>query len=81
MYYTFQSGNQDDANGWSLGLVYAGQVALDLDTFEPSAARRMDEEWSINHSFLFFEIAGFEPNSDSVPLGDLTWSLGLGFIL
>ena len=81
MYWTTESGGSDEANGWSLGLLWAGQVALDLDTFEPSAARRMDEEWGINHSFLFFEISGFEPNSDSLPLGDTSWSVGLGFIM
>jgi hypothetical protein len=81
MYWTFETGGTDEADGWSLGFLWAGQIALDLDTFEPSAARRMDEEWGINHSFLFFEISGFEPNSDSLPIGDTTWSAGLGFIM
>jgi hypothetical protein len=42
-HWTAKSGGREDASGWSLGLVYGAQVALDLDTFEPSAARKMDE--------------------------------------
>jgi hypothetical protein len=80
-HWSAESGGQDDASGWSLGLVYGAQIALDLDTFEPSAARRMDEEWGINHSFLFLELFGFEPGGDSLDIGDLTWTAGLGFIL
>jgi hypothetical protein len=73
------TGKRDDASGWSLGLLYGGQIALDLDTLEPSAARTMDEEWGINHSFVFFELYRFDPTSDSLPIGDTAWSLGLGF--
>ena len=73
------SGGSSDAAGWSVGLSWAAQVALDLDFFEPSAARRMDEEWGINHSFLFFELFGFESSSGSLPIGGTTWALGLGF--
>jgi len=73
------SGGQDDADGWSVGFLWAAQLGLDLDTFEPSAARNMDEEWGINHSFLFFELFDFEPSSKSLPIGNLAWSAGLGF--
>jgi hypothetical protein len=74
------SGGVDDADGWSVGLAWAAQIALDLDFFEPSAARQMDEEWGINHSFLFFEYFGFEPTSSSLPLGGEAWCAGLGFM-
>jgi hypothetical protein len=80
-HWSTESGGREDASGWSLGLVYGAQVALDLDTFEPGAARKMDEEWGINHSFLFLELFGFEPGSDSLDIGDVTWTAGLGFIL
>ena len=41
----------------------------------------MDEEWGINHSFLFFELFGFEPSGKSLAVGDdLTWTAGLGFM-
>ena len=75
-----ESGGVDDADGWSVGLAWAAQIALDLDFFEPSAARQMDEEWGINHTFLFFELFGFEPTSNSLPVGGTAWALGLGFI-
>lgn len=73
------SGGVDDADGWSVGIAWGAQVALDLDFFEPSAARRMDEEWGINHSFVLFELFDFEPTSDSLPLDGPSWTLGLGF--
>jgi len=80
VHWSTSAGGADTASGWSLGLAYAGQLALDLDSFEPAAARVMDEEWGINHSFLFFELYGFSPTSESHPVGDLTWTVGLGFV-
>lgn len=78
-YWSTSTGKRDDASGWSLGLVYGGQIALDLDTLEPSAARTMDEEWGINHSYVLFELYRFDPTSRSLPIGDTSWVLGLGF--
>jgi len=77
--WSTDSGSVDDADGWSVGLTWAAQLALDLDTFEPHAARNMDEEWGINHSFLFFELYKFIPSSQSLPIGNLQWCAGLGF--
>ncbi len=75
------SGDATDESGWSVGLLWAVQFGLDLDTFEPAAARNMDEEWGINHSFLFFELFGFEPSDSSLPIGDdIAWTAGLGFM-
>lgn len=79
-HWSTSTGARDDANGWSLGLYYAGQIALDLDTFERAAARAMDEEWGINHSFVLFEVYRFAPNDKSLPIGDTAWLLGLGFV-
>jgi hypothetical protein len=73
------TGKRDDASGWSMGLYYAGELALDLDTFEKAAARSMDEEWGINHSFVMFEVFHFEPTSKSLPIGATAWLIGLGF--
>ena len=76
-----ESGGADEEDGWSVGLLWAVQLGLDLDTFEPSAARNMDEEWGINHSFLFFELFGFMPNDESLEIGDdVSWTAGLGFM-
>jgi len=81
MHWSTETGGADNASGWSLGFAYAAQLALDLDSLDQGAARVMDEEWGINHSFLFLELHGFEPNDDSHPLGDMTWALGLGFVM
>jgi hypothetical protein len=73
------TGAKDDASGWSVGVVYGVQLALDLDSFDSAAARSMDEEWGINHSFAFFEIYRFSPTNASLPVGGTAWILGLGF--
>lgn len=77
------TGERDDANNISYGLRWSAQVALELDFLQPSSARRLDEEWGINHSFLFFEIFG--NNADSTlplaPQDGFAWTAGLGLIL
>jgi hypothetical protein len=75
------TGTRDDATGWSVGPVFAAQVALDLDALEPSGARNLDEEWGINHTYLFLEIYRFSATKKSLPLGDTNWLIGLGFVL
>jgi hypothetical protein len=74
------TGARDDAEGWAIGPVIAGQVALDLDTFEPGGARALDEEWGINHTFLFGEVFHFAPTSRSLQVGGTHWMVGLGFV-
>jgi len=81
MNWSTETGGSDKASGWSLGLQYAGQIGLDLDTFDLAAARVMDEEWGINHSFLFLEVHGFEPTGESLDLGGMSWVAGLGFVM
>jgi hypothetical protein len=81
----FQTGTSGftQADGWSVGLSWGAQVALELDFLEMRAARRLDEEWGINHSELFFELFGSTMGSFSdrqLPLGtSLAWAAGLGF--
>jgi hypothetical protein len=70
----------DSHSGWSVGWVWGVQAALDLDALDRGAARNLDEEWGINHSFIFAELFKFAPTDDSLPIGDSTWTLGLGFI-
>jgi hypothetical protein len=79
VHWNTSTGENDDASGWSVGFLWGAQLALDLDLFERAAARSMDEEWGINHSFLFFEFYDFIPTADSLELGDTSWLLGLGF--
>lgn len=81
MNWSMQTGGTDRADGWSLGLTYAGQIALDLDSLDRAQARVLDEEWGINHSFVFFEVFGFEASGDSFDLGGLSWTAGLGFVM
>lgn len=81
----FQAGTSGvtQADGWSVGLDWGAQVALELDFLERRAARRLDEEWGLNHSEIFFELFGSTMGSFSdrqLPLGtSLTWAVGLGF--
>ncbi|MGB0680255.1 MAG: MXAN_2562 family outer membrane beta-barrel protein, partial [Polyangiales bacterium] len=71
------TGGQSDGSGTAVGLRWAAQFALELDVFERRAARSLDEEWGINHTFLFFELFG----STASPVGDaVAWTAGLGFI-
>jgi hypothetical protein len=74
------TGARDNATGWSVGPVVSAQVALDLDTFEPGGARALDEEWGINHTFIFGEVFHFAPIGKSLEIGTTSWLVGLGFI-
>jgi len=67
--------------GGSLGLRLGGGIMLRLDWIEPRAARSMDNEYGINHSYIFFEyywawIDGFGQEG-RMNVGDATWALGL----
>jgi hypothetical protein len=80
-HWSTSTGARKDATGWSLGPVFSVQVAFDLDAFEPNGARNLDEEWGINHTYVFAELYHFEPVGKSLQLGDTSWLIGLGFIL
>jgi hypothetical protein len=71
------------ADGWSIGLHWGAQVALELDFLDPRAAHRLDNAWGINHSEIFFEVYGAELgpfSSHMLPVGaSITWAAGLGF--
>jgi hypothetical protein len=79
-HWSTDSGGEDEHSGWSVGLAWGAQLALDLDSLDSSAARTLDEEWGINHSFFFVELFQFEPSAGSLPIGDRTWTAGLGFV-
>lgn len=80
-YYQTGVTGRTDAEGWSIGLRWAAQVALELDFLEPRAASRLDQEWGINHSLIFFEFYGStmgQMGGNMLPLGtDLAWAAGL----
>lgn len=68
-------------SGRTHGLELSGGVAFLLDFLEPQAARKLDADAGVNHSYLFAEILwanidGFGA-SEVMNLGDTTWNLGL----
>lgn len=71
-----ETGGAKDASGLNKGLRWGGQVGLELDFFEKDAARTLDQEYGINHTFLFFEY--FESKTKGT--GDRTFSFGFGAI-
>jgi hypothetical protein len=76
------AGGVTQADGWSVGLRWAAQIALELDFLELRAARRLDDEWGINHTEVFFEFFGSTMGqwaTDQLPIGTgLAWTAGLG---
>jgi hypothetical protein len=72
-----------EADGWTVGLHWGAQIALELDFLDPRAAHRLDNAWGINHSCIFFEVYGADLGPFSthmLPLGTpFTWVAGLGF--
>jgi len=74
--------NETDAGSHrSHGFGWAAQIALELNFINERRANALDEDWGINSSFFFFELAGSDTNSRS-PVGDkfyFTGGLGLTF--
>ncbi|MGD8317215.1 MAG: hypothetical protein PVH21_17885 [Myxococcales bacterium] len=67
--------------GRSGGLGWAARFALELNFINPRRANALDEDWGINSSFFFFELAGVNDKSGAA-LGDklyFTGGLGLTF--
>lgn len=80
----FNADSAGGANGWESnhGVRWGVQGALELDFFDRQAARSLDEEWGINHSYIFFDYGGVMTVEDQpLDLADTSWSLGLGFVL
>lgn len=72
--------NGDEAKGGTFGWQFNGGAALLLDVLEPKAAKMLDVELGINHSYLFFEfvhVARF--GSTKLNVGDTTWNAGIAF--
>lgn len=71
----------DSFSGFAVGLRWAGQLALELDWIEPKKARALDDDWGINHSYLFFEAYGSTAKDGSLDLGtNFAWDMGLGMV-
>jgi hypothetical protein len=69
-----ETGSRTDGDGLNKGLRWAAQAGLELDFFDRSSARALDEEFGINHTFLFFEY--FESKTKGT--GDRSFSIGFG---
>lgn len=78
--FTSATGASVPAEGISWGPHLAGGAMLQLDVFDPRAARALDESLGINHTYLYAEamwsgmgIAG----GKQLRIGTTTWVLGL----
>ncbi len=73
----------DKGYGGSFGFVLRPGLAFMLDVLDPSAARTMDQETGINHSYLFVELHYADVNgfgaSNKLTLSDTTLATGLAF--
>ncbi len=69
------------SSGRSHGFGWAAQMAVELNFVNERRANALDEDWGINSSFFFFEVAGSDANSRA-PVGDnfyFTGGFGLTF--
>lgn len=69
------TGSNTDGSGLNMGLRWGAQAALELDFFDGRSARRLDDDWGINHTFLLLEF--FESKTRGA--GDRSFQFGLGF--
>lgn len=68
------TGSDSDGSGLNKGLRWGAQAAFELDFFDPRGARRLDDDWGINHTFLLFEYY----ESKTKGTGDRSFQFGLG---
>jgi hypothetical protein len=68
-------------SGGTAGWQAAAGLSLQLDFLDPSAARNLDIETGINHSYLFFEWNHVEATGlgqkDKLRVGDSRWVIGM----
>ena len=77
------NGKKEDAYGGTFGWVVNPGLSFLLDIIDPSAARTIDAELGINHSYVFVElhyadVSGFGAK-DKLTLSDTTFNCGLAF--
>lgn len=81
--YTDAEGNTSKASGGTFGLQFNAGAAFRLDVLEPGAAKTLDVELGINHTYLFVEFvtifaSGFGKDT-AFNVGDTTFQGGLAF--
>lgn len=80
VFYSAKTGGVRDAAGVSFGFRWEAELALELDFLDRRAHRSMDDEWGINHSYLFAKIFG-STASTLLPVGTrIAWVAGLGLV-
>jgi hypothetical protein len=80
VFYGTRTGGERDAAGVSFGLRWEAEVALELDFIDRRSQRSLDDEWGINHTYLFARILGSTAASQ-LPVGTkFAWAAGLGFV-
>jgi len=72
-----KTGGNNDADGLNKGLRWAVQAAFELDIIDEKSARRLDEDFGINHTYLLFEF--FESRTGGS--GDKAFLFGVGLQL
>jgi hypothetical protein len=70
-----EKGGTTIGKGFSRGLRWGAQAAFELDILERSSARRLDDDFGVNHTFLLFEYY----QSDTKGTGNRSFQFGLGF--
>ena len=77
------TGDGSSAQGATWGLQFNAGAALQLDFLEPRAAKTLDHETGVNHSYLFVELLLAQANgfgsSSALRVGDTTLMAGLAF--
>lgn len=72
-----------DLSGGTFGWQLNAGAAFLLDVLEPQAARSLDVDLGINHSYIFFEFTRISADgfgsSDALILSDTTWNAGIAF--
>lgn len=68
------TGSQTDGSGLNTGLRWGAQAAFELDILDRKSARRLDDDFGINHTFLLFEYFG----SMTKGTGGNSFQFGLG---
>ena len=73
--------DEESGVGGTFGLRLGGGIMLRLDWLDTRAARTFDNEFGVNHSYLFFEyywawLDGFGQDG-RMNVGDATWTVGL----
>ena len=69
-----KTGSSTDDDGLNMGLRWGVQGAFELDILDRKSARRLDDDFEINHTFLLFEYFG----SRTKGVGGQSFQFGLG---